>query len=130
MNRAVLLTIDGIINLTLGILLILFPASLVDLLGIPDAPRFFPNILGGVLFGIGIALFLERGIKEWRGSGLGLDGAVVINLCGGLVLAGLLVFGDLALPLRGTLFLWSLVIVLVGISTAEIIARIRAANQT
>jgi hypothetical protein len=124
MYRTVLLTIDGIINLTLGILLILFPASLVDSLGIPDAPRFFPNILGGVLLGIGIALFLERGIKGWRGSGLGLDGAVAINLCGGLVLAALLLFGDLALPLRGTLFLWTLVVLLVGISSAEIIARI------
>lgn len=125
MNRATLLTIDGIVNLTLGILLILFPPPLVAFLGIPTAPRFYPTILGAVLLGIGIALFLERGFKGWRGSGLGLDGAVVINLCGGLVLGGWLVLGDLALPLRGTLFLWILVIFLVGISSAEIMARIR-----
>ncbi len=129
MNRSILLTIDGIINLTLGILLIAFPAPLVTFLGIPDAPRFYPNILGAVLFGIGIALFLERGFMGWRGSGLGLDGAVAINLCAGLVLAGLLLFADLALPLRGTLFLWALVILLVGISSAEIIAKKRIAPE-
>ena len=129
MNRSVLLTIDGIINLTLGILLTLLPAPLVKFLGIPVVPRFFPNILGGVLIGIGIALFLERGIKGRSGSGLGLDGAIAINLCGGLVLAGWLILGDLALTLAGQLFMWTLVILLVGISIAELIARIRTGDK-
>ena len=129
MNRSVLLTIDGIINLTLGILLILLPAPLVEFLGIPVVPRFFPNILGGVLIGIGIALSLERGVKGRSGSGLGLGGAIAINLCGGLVLAGWLIFGDLALTLAGQLFLWTLVILLVGISIAELIARIRTGDK-
>jgi hypothetical protein len=125
MNQDVLLTVDGIINLVLGVLLIVFPAPLVSYLGIPDEPRFYANILGGVLLGIGIALFLERGVRGWRGAGLGLAGAVAINLCGGFVLAGWLVFGNLALPLPGTLILWLLVFLLVSISLAEIIARIR-----
>ena len=90
MNESLLLTVDGIVNLILGILLISFPAWLVKILGIPAAPRFYPMILGAVLLGISIALFLERGILGRRGSGLGLDGAVAINLCGGLVLASLL----------------------------------------
>ena len=122
MNRDVLLAVDGIINLVLGILLIVFPGRVVAFLGGPEGPRVYGNILGGVLLGIGIALFLERGA---RGSGLGLDGAVAINLCGGLVLAGWLVFGDLALSIPGTLFLWFLVFLLVGLSSAEIAARIR-----
>jgi hypothetical protein len=129
MKRDVLLTADGVINLVLGILLIVFPGWLVAFLGIPEGSRFYANILGGVLLGIGIALFLERGARGWRGSGLGLDGAVVINLCGGLVLAGWLIFGDLALSLPGTLFLWFLVFLLVGLSSAEIAARIRAAPK-
>jgi hypothetical protein len=129
MNRSILLTIDGLINLALGILLIVFPAPLVAFLGIPAAPRFYPNMLGAVLLGIGIALFLERGLQGWRGSGLGLDGAVAINLCAGLVLAGLLLFADLALPLRGALFLWALVILLVSISSAEIMAKISIARK-
>ena len=57
-NRSILLTIDGIINLVLGVLLVTFPASLVEVLGVPDAPPFCPNILGGILIGIGIAFEL------------------------------------------------------------------------
>lgn len=123
MNRSILLTIDGIINLTLGTLLVVFPAPLVEALGIPDAPSFYPNILGGVLIGIGIALFLERGSQGRHSSGLGVNGAIAINLCGGLVLAGWLIFGDLALPLHGFIFLWALVILLLGISSAELFVR-------
>ena len=126
MDESLLLTVDGIINFVLGILLISFPTWLVKFLGIPTAPRFYPMILGSVLLGISIALFRERGVFGRRGSGLGLDGAVAINLCGGLVLAGLLTFSDLGLPLRGTIFLWALVALLLGISAVEIILK----NQT
>ena len=129
MNESLLLTIDGIINFILGVLLISFPGWLVKFLGVPAVPRFYPMILGGVLLGISIALFLERGILGWRGSGLGLDGAVAINLCGGLVLVGLLTFGDLALTLRGTVFLWVLVALLLGISAVEIIAKYRVPTK-
>jgi hypothetical protein len=126
MKQDALLTIDALINLILGLLLLFFPASLVQFLGIPPAPRFYPSILGAVLFGIGLALFIERGFKGRRGSGLGLDGAVAINICGGLALATWLILGDLALPPRGALFLWILVLLLLGISAAELIAKRRA----
>ncbi len=121
MKRSRLLAIDGIINLILGVLLVLFPAPVVAALGVPEAAGFYPSILGGVLVGIGLALFIEA---SGVGSGLGLEGAVAINLCGGLVLAGWLLFADLYIPLRGTLFLWGLVILLVGISVVELLARI------
>jgi hypothetical protein len=52
--------------------------------------------------------------------GLGLGGAVAINLSGGVVLILWLIFGDLNIPLRGYFFLWSLAIVLVGISSIEV----------
>jgi hypothetical protein len=52
---------------------------------------------------------------------LGVGGAIAINLCGGLCLAGWLVFGGLEIPLRGQLFLWGLAVVLVGISAIEAI---------
>jgi hypothetical protein len=58
-----------------------------------------------------------------------LDGAIAINLCAGLVLAGWLILGDLSLPMPGQLFLWTLVILLVGISIAELIARIRTGDK-
>ncbi|MDH3588176.1 MAG: hypothetical protein OEQ74_02105, partial [Gammaproteobacteria bacterium] len=115
--KSVLLIVDAIINLVLGAGLILFPAPIVEWLGIPGAePAFYPGILGGVLFGIGIALLRER---HYGTGGLGLWGALSINLCGGLVLAGWLLFGGLVLPLRGLVFLWALVAVLVGISAFE-----------
>ncbi len=125
MKESMLLTIDAIINLALGVLLVTFPAPLVEVLGMPDAPGFYPNILGGVLIGIGIALLTERGSQGRHSSGLGLNGAIAINLCGGLVLAGWLTFGELAIPLRGYILLWGLVILLLGVSFAELFARAR-----
>ena len=114
-----LLLIDAIINLLLGVLLIFFPSSMVDALGVPKATSaFYPSILGAILFGIGIALLVQRNI----GGGLGLYGAISINICGGIVLGIWLLFGDLELPLRGLVFLWALVVVLVGISAIEILA--------
>ncbi len=122
MQRVTLLTIDAIINLLLGLLLIAFSDGLVELLGVPPAAHgFYPNILGGVLFGIGIALVIESRSKIGNGVGLGLGGAIAINLCGGLVLFGWLVFGDLSLPLRGLIFLWCLVVLLLGISVVELV---------
>ena len=122
MQRITLLTIDAIINLLLGLLLIAFSDGLVELLGVPPAAHgFYANILGGVLFGVGIALVIESRSKIGHGVGLGLGGAIAINLCGGLVLFGWLVFGDLSLPLRGLIFLWCLVVLLLGISVVELV---------
>lgn len=88
MNRSLLLTIDSLINLLLGALLVTFPRDLIGFLGIPQpGSAFYPSILGAVLFGIGIALWMERGANRARTRGLGLGGAVVINLCGALVLS-------------------------------------------
>ena len=120
-HRKTLLIIDGLINLILGMVLLIFPSSLVAYLGVPAAQNsFYPSILGGVLIGITIALFLESQNTSNNTSGLGLLGAVVINLCGGVVLGAWLIWGDLELPLRGSAFLWSLVILLVGISSIEL----------
>ena len=104
MKSSLLLTCDAIINLVLGALLVVFPARLVSAIGVSDAESaFYPSILGAVLFGIGVALLVER----IRGTaGLGLYGAISINLSGGLVLAAWLSFGSLALPIRGQAFLW------------------------
>jgi hypothetical protein len=121
-SERLLLLIDAIINLLLGVLLIFFPSAIVDALGVPTvASSFYPSILGAILFGIGVALLAQRGI----GGGLGLYGAIAINICGGLVLGFWLVFGDLELPFRGLVFLWTLLFVLVGISTIELSVSLR-----
>ena len=122
----ILLLVDSLINLALGVLLLVFSEGLVDFFGVPPAGQtFYPNILGAVLFGIGLALLIECFRKPQGLIGLGLGGAVAINLCGGLVLAAWLIFGGLDLPLRGLVFLWILVFVLVGISTFELVAHLK-----
>ena len=126
MNRSTLLKTDAAINLILGILLMAFPTGLMKALGIPLAdPSFYATILGGVLFGIGLALLVECYRKSSRFVGLGLGGAIAINLCGGFVLAAWLLSDKITLPLRGQIFLWSLVVLLVGISLLEGLSHFR-----
>jgi len=126
-----LLIIDGVINITLGVVLLIFPSGLVEFLGVPaPASSFYPSILGGVLIGIGIALFLETQSTAQSARGLGLMGAVVINLCGGIVLGVWLLSGELDLPLRGSVFLWGLVLLLVAISCIELVARYYAERKS
>jgi len=119
---SILLLIDAAINLLLGILLLAFSRPLADMLGVPyTAVTFYPTILGAVLFGIGIALVIEAFRQPQGMVGLGLGGAVAINLSGGIVLSIWLLSGTLDLPLRGSVFLWSLAFLLVGISSAELL---------
>ena len=117
-QRSLLLLVDATINL-LGVLLLVFPASFVEAIGIPTADlSFYPSILGAVLFGIGLALLVQRRSP----SGLGLAGAIVINLRGGITLALWLLLGSLALPTHGFIGLWRLAAVLVGLSAVELLA--------
>ncbi len=126
MKHSFLLKVDATINLILGVLLLAFPAGLVKLLGIPPAASsFYPTLLGGVLFGIGLALLIECYWKSSRFEGLGLGGAIAINLCGGGVLAIWLLSDTLRLPLRGQLLLWFLVLLLIGLSILEGFAHLR-----
>lgn len=128
--RNELLTIDGIINLSLGVLLMAFPAGVVRALGVPAGESaFYANILGGVLFGVGVALLIERFRPPLRAVGIGLGGAISINLCGGLVLAGWLVMGRLALSMFGLIALWALVVLLVGLSLIELYGQFRLSSK-
>ena len=130
MKCTLLLKTDAAINLILGILLIAFPLRLVKALGLPIVyPTFYPSILGGVLFGIGLALLIECYRKSNGLTGLGLAGAIAINLCGGFILAVWLLFGNLNLPMRGQIFLWCLVLLLVGLSLVEGLAQIKMRNK-
>ena len=119
-----LLTLDGVVNLVLGTLLMWYPPSLATAIGLPTGRSFFASILGAVLFGVGVALLIERW-RPLRIAGLGLGGAISINLCGGVVLAVWL-FGDwLDLTALGQLAGWVLVLLLVGLSTLELYAHLR-----
>lgn len=120
MKKRILLAIDGAVNLLLGVLLLLFPAGMLEFLGLPNVTHhFYTTILGGVIFGIGLALYIElfwaiQGIR-----GLGLAGAIVINFCGGIVLMVWLLVKPFDLPLRGHIVLWVVAILVLGIGIIE-----------
>lgn len=123
-QRASLLIIDGIINLILGALLVVFPSGLVETLGLPAGDeRFYPTVLGAVLIGIGLALLIEANRLPGGLVGLGLGGALAINLAAAAALSIWLVLGDLTIPTRGKVLLGVLSVGLVVISAAELRTR-------
>lgn len=120
-QRRILILIDAIINLLLGAVLLAYSEPVIKLFGLPVTTlNFYPNILGAILFGIGIALFIEFK-RKGDFIGLGLGGAISINMMGGIVLFLWLVFGNLIIPIQGKLILWILDIILIGISSLELL---------
>jgi len=125
-KQKLLITVDGVVDLVLGILLLLFPMGMDELLGLPVSNTYFySTILGGVLFGIGTALFIERFGYSRNIQGLGLTGAIAINLCGALVLLIWLIFTSVDIPLRGFIILWAIAIIVLVFGFAEIIIGFR-----
>jgi hypothetical protein len=123
-THRVLLGIDGIVNLALGAALLLFPAGLVGLLGLPPTSTYFyASILGAVILGIGVALLLELYGATSRVRGLGLGGAIAINLFGGGALLIWLLAARLDVPLRGRVILWGVGLLVVLIGLVEIATR-------
>jgi hypothetical protein len=119
-----LLYIDCLVNILLGILLLLFPIGIIDLLGLPETnTNFYPSILGAVILGIGLALSLELAGHAKHIRGLGLGGAVLINLIGSLVLIFWLVFGSLEIPLKGRIILWAVGLIVFSIGIAELVTK-------
>jgi hypothetical protein len=123
-KHKVLLVIDGIINLILGLLLLLFPLGIAQILGVPESDiNFYPSILGAVIFGIGIALIIEVYGKPKGIRGLGLGGAIAINLCGAGVLLVWLLLKRFEIPLRGQIILWSIALIVLLVGTIELITK-------
>lgn len=126
MSRPKVLLVDALINFILGFLLLIFPIRVVQFLGMPETQtKFYPSIFGAVLIGVAVALCIEYFRKPSGIVGLGLGGAVSINLCAGLVLGAWLIRGQLNIPPRGKLILWALIAVLVIISSVELAVHIR-----
>ncbi len=129
MSRQRILLVDSIINFILGFLLLTFPTRVVQFLGMPEAKtKFYPSIFGAVLIGIAFALCIEYLGRPSGIVGLGLGGAISINVCAGLVLAAWLVAGQLGIPSRGKVILWALVAVLLVISGVELVAHRKGEN--
>jgi hypothetical protein len=130
MPNSKILLIDSLVNFVLGVLLVTFPKSVVHALGVPTTDMaFYPSVFGGVLLGIAVALVVEHFRKRPSPIGLGLAGAVSINLCGATVLIGWLIWGELDMPLRGRIFLWVLSAGLFLISGSELLAILWSGNR-
>ncbi len=114
-----LLWIEVLLKLAGGVLLILAPRILARALGLPPAESpFWPRVLGGVLLGIAAAAFIE--VKLKAGSGLGLGGAIAINLAGVAILGSLLILGQVGPLRRGRMALWLVAGTLATLALVEI----------
>ena len=119
-----LLTLDAIINLILGFLILLFPIGMDRWLGVPEAhDYFYSTILGAVLFGIGIALLIERRGSKKHVRGLGLGGAIAINFFGSFFLLIFMIFGELEIPVRGYVILWSIILIVFITGLLELLSK-------
>lgn len=118
MNRSQLLRIDGLLNLLFGAVLLLGPLGSLRWLGFPEARSYFySSVLGGVLAGVGVALLLS----VRRLSGLGLAGAVAINVGGALAVAGWLVaVPDQGSPV-GRALLWIVALGVLSVAVVEVL---------
>ena len=123
-RQKLLLSIDGLVNLVLGVLLLLFPFGIAEIAGVPESStNFYATILGGVIFGIGLALVIERYGYAKGIRGLGLGGAIVINFCGALVLIAWLIISPPVMPVRGHILLWAIAVIVLGIGIIEALSR-------
>lgn len=116
-----LLVVDGVVNLLLGVLLLTAPDRLVRALGLPEfAGSLYPTVLGGVLVGIAAALFIESRPTEDGAQGLGVVGAVVINVAGAGALTLWLALASQAVPTRGRVTLGIVAAVVFLMTAAEV----------
>jgi len=123
-DKNFLLIVDGLINLALGILMVFFPTQMIQAFDLPKADNnFYINLLGAVLFGFGIALLLERFSNQPHRSGLGIAGAIAINIFGSGTLIVWLLFGKLNLSLGGSILLWSIATIVLGVAIIKICSR-------
>ena len=125
-----LLAIDSIINVVLGSCLLFIPGATIRFFGLPPTDtNFYVTVLGAVLLGIGIALWIERHNEErWRGLGLG--GAVIINTLGAGTVLVWLILDPFNMPLHGYLVLWSVALIVLGTGLIELAAIFRRSTRS
>jgi hypothetical protein len=120
MKEPVLLFLNAILYLALAFLLLLFPFGLVGSLGVAlPGVTFYASMLGAVLLGIGLALLVERSRSTLGLPGLGINGAILINISCAVTLGIWLFFRSLNLLQIGYVLLWGLLAMVVTITLAE-----------
>lgn len=114
-----LLWIETLLKLAGGLLLALLPLTVGRLLGLPASTSgFWPRLLGALLIGMAAATYVEAQDRGPRG--LGIAGAILVNLAGAGMLIALLVLGRASTSSLGKALLWTLAATLVVLSLFEI----------
>lgn len=113
-----LLWIEFLLKGAAGLLLFLAPLTSIRILGLPATPTgFWVRLLGALLIGIAVASALEG--ARYTVHGLGLAGALAINLTAASALSTMLLSDPTALKARGRSLLWLLAAVLAVLSFAQ-----------
>jgi hypothetical protein len=108
-----------------GLTLALVPVTASRVFGLPiSGSAFWPRLLGAVLVGLALATVLQgdtllKGAFT-HGRGLGLAGAIAVNLTSAAMLAAQLVMARAAATKRGNAALWALVLLLTALSLFEL----------
>jgi hypothetical protein len=116
--------VNTIIYLLAGAALALFPTQFFDFLPLqPGIHLFFLSILGVLVFGLGLALMIERFRSTHdRITGLGLGGLIVINSCASLAIFLWLLSRSLDLAAIELSIIWTVLAALVIITIFEIVS--------
>jgi hypothetical protein len=113
-----IVAIEVLLKLGVGLALVVMPATVSKVLGLPRSEvGFWPRLLGATLIGLAAAIYLEARISG--GKGLALAGTIAINLTVALMIAMLLIAGQTGAAGRGRAILWITVAVLIALSVVE-----------
>lgn len=114
-----ILFIEFVLKLSGGLVLTIAPLTAAKVFGLPVANSgFWPRLLGAVLIGLAGAIWLQSDVPNTDGIAAG--GLLIINLVSAIVLMSLLVMDAASRTKRGTIALWALFAVLLGLSLAEL----------
>lgn len=118
-----LLWLETLLKGSIGLMMLMMPITSAKLAGLPHGnSAFWPRLFGAALLGIAAAFAVE-GYTQLNANisarGLGLGGAIAINLVTVLSLIGTLIFKGVTTR-RGLLLLWSFILLLVLLMLFEI----------
>ncbi len=118
-----LLWLETLLKGGIGLVMLFAPITAAKIAGLPHGnTTFWPRLFGAALIGIAAAFAVEGYTQlnpNLTAGGLGLGGAVIINLVTILSLIGTIVFRGVATR-RGLLLLWSLSLTLTFLMLVEI----------
>ena len=118
-----LLWLETLFKGGIGLIMIFVPITAAKIAGLPHGnSAFWPRLFGAALLSIAAAFALEGYTQintKITASGLGLGGAIIINLVTILSLLGTLIFKGVS-SRRGLLLIWVLTLLLAFLMLFEI----------